>query len=86
MVMKGITFAVVSATAILGGITTANAMSAEECANLWKQASPSGEPMSESQSAGFLDNFQQLDANGNAKIDLEEFNAACAKDQVHAKK
>ncbi len=74
----GALIAVASSAAYAQGDTsTATRVSEAECGSLWREASPNGSPISESQAADYLTNFKAANPDGDTTIEQDEFSRAC---------
>lgn len=52
-------------------------LSQAECTSLWSQASPNGNPITESQAAAYLTDFKAANPDGDTTIEKDEFSKAC---------
>jgi hypothetical protein len=52
-------------------------ISQAECGSLWSQASPSGNPITESEAAAYLTDFKAANPDGDTTIEKDEFAKAC---------
>ncbi len=52
-------------------------LSQAECGSLWSQASPSGNPITESEAAAYLTDFKAANPDGDTTIEKDEFSKAC---------
>ena len=92
MVKTTIVSLLISALAISSVFAQANTMTsgrpsatlnAEQCAQVWSKAVPSGEYLTEANAAPYIVNFKQADGEDqDGKISKAEFEAACAKGLV----
>lgn len=85
--MKCMTLAAAGAVAISTGLMSAHAattnISQSECTKLWQEANPSGaDGLTKAQSAPYILDFKAANPDGDATIDVNEWNAACKKGLV----
>lgn len=89
MKLSKLTCSAIALTFGLGvGVAAAHAadssMDADDCKRAWSMASPDGKTLSEGQATDYVLNFTMADSNKDAKLDADEFSAACAKGEVKA--
>ena len=53
-------------------------LSAAECASLWNQASPDGDPITQAQAGAYVTDFKAANPDGDKTIEKAEFSKACA--------
>lgn len=59
-------------------------LDADACKKAWGMASPDGETLDKGKAVEYVINFDMVDSNADAKVDADEFNAACTKGLVKA--